>query len=426
MKQYKQFTKSKTDPSIAPSFLANYNDSLIGFSYKKILDNSSIFHGHKSLYAYLHYLNSIRGLYDYLPDKKDYLIKKIMKIGDIFLILFKDNYLEAGYSLNFKSNKIEFETSNIEIFGLINSMLSENISERFGYYKKNSQGDEFEDILRFDIENMFLYVIKTQNHDVEFYGSDGLTKDKIIDFLWKAYKNSFIITLSDFSTYGINIFDICKKDIFGSSTLFIEKLENDYNHFRNKNISRGYLLIGNPGTGKTGIINNFLSKIGGKTIILGDFEDGILSMFDKICFEFDPDFVVFDDCDRIHSDDVRVFIRMIDSIKENNPNITFLFMANKFGGILEDEAIVRAGRIDQIYEIAEPNEEDRKEIILKYLNKFNIKISEEDFSKAVLLTDGKSGAELKELCLQLERTTVDDYMAISAKIAEIKEKYGVG
>jgi transitional endoplasmic reticulum ATPase len=114
---------------------------------------------------------------------------------------------------------------------------------------------------------------------------------------------------------------------------------------------------------------------------------------------------------------------MLETVKERNPHTNFLFTANTFSGILYDEAVTRKGRIDQIYEVPEPNRDDRLEIFKRYSVEMNIELSDDDLQKCVESSNGMTGADIKELCIQLQRATIDEVFERACEIDKLREKY---
>jgi SpoVK/Ycf46/Vps4 family AAA+-type ATPase len=191
--------------------------------------------------------------------------------------------------------------------------------------------------------------------------------------------------------------------LYGSGLKFIDDMITDRGLYVEKGISRSYLLIGRPGTGKTSIVSHLVEKIGGSCVFtrLG-IDPG--EIVDKLCI-MKPAVIVFDDCDR---GIVGSALHLIEEIKAKIPGVTIFLIANRFAGVLEDEAFVRNGRLDRVYEVDLPNEKDIREILSKYVSEYELKLGAEDFEYCVkrLITGKKTGADIWALCQGLMKESV--------------------
>jgi SpoVK/Ycf46/Vps4 family AAA+-type ATPase len=217
-----------------------------------------------------------------------------------------------------------------------------------------------------------------------------------------------------------------QKKIFGSSNDLIGKLKEDYRYFREQELSRGYLLIGKPGTGKTAIVNAIVNSVDGRVFIISGLEGpGAVEELESLFVQMRPNFIIFDDCDRSQKTPtfIKAVLKMLETVKDKNPHTNFLFTANTFSGILYDEAVTRKGRIDQIYEVPDPDDADRREIFNGYAEEMSITLSDEDMQKCVTSSDGMMGADIKELCIQLQRASIDEVFERAQEVEHLRVKY---
>ncbi|MFW9878249.1 MAG: AAA family ATPase, partial [Candidatus Thorarchaeota archaeon] len=272
----------------------------------------------------------------------------------------------------------------------------------------------------------FLYTVSTSDVVIDIFISPEITKEDVISFLWENLGRIIQLEHSRDGYLKYVPAKIAQKKIFGSTNEIIAELNNDYSYFKENKLSRGYLLIGKPGTGKSAVVNSIIKNTEGSVFIINGLDtvesvEEMTSLFTQMR----PDFIVFDDCDRSFDEPhfIKVVLGMLETIKEHNPCTNFLFTANTFSGILQDEAVTRKGRIDQIFEIPEPNEDDRREIFKGYIKDMGLDIPSEDFEKCIEFSDGLTGADIKELCIQLQRSTIDDVFERFKEIENLREKY---
>ena len=188
-------------------------------------------------------------------------------------------------------------------------------------------------------------------------------------------------------------------------------LFNNYQHYKNKGayMSKGLILSGNPGVGKTLFAKVLASEINAPLIILDGSELGGLFGSLKIKRAFkkanrkSPSMIFIDELNMLAGDDgyysdftqrnLSCLLRQIDGIKENND--VFVVGASSYKDGL-DEALLRSGRMDKHICINLPNNKSRKEIFEYYLKDKDL-IKDFDLTKAVELTVGMSGADIKTI-----------------------------
>jgi hypothetical protein len=182
--------------------------------------------------------------------------------------------------------------------------------------------------------------------------------------------------------------------------ILYENLKNEITSFKNKGIQRSYILNGLPGTGKTTFALEMSKKISGRILKIDSntFNNLSTGLVRPIVENLRCDFIIVDDIDRIHSQDLAGFLFMLENIKSFEHKPTLLATVNKIEEL--DKAAIRPGRFDDIIEFHLPNTKERYDFFKCYLEKLGFTISEENINLLVDATKGMSQAYLKEYCLQ--------------------------
>lgn len=411
------------------------NKDLIGFSLSKIFNKYSIFRHQNAVLPLLSLVDALSEHVHQLPTSEDSAPVKLFRMSAYMYSIWSSvaSPLKQIDKALPHSNPLELKGASNIIMSLISDL---GIEPCEVYKSDRRRWSAIGSITSYPIGDGFLYESKTFEGNSRFIAiSNNITQEYLVNFLWSKWNNSISLEFSHPSSYveeedsetGIKCpqTKLNDKDLFGSSLEIVNTLCDNHLFYKNNNISRTYLLIGKPGTGKTSIIREFIKKIGGKSCLVSGFSNSSIDNLKTTFSLLNPDFIVFEDCDRGLSSStiIRDTLVMLEEIKEICPQTTLLFTANTFNGILKDDAIIRKGRIDQIIEIPPPNKEDRTIILKEYLKKFNITLSDEDFNLCIERSDELTGADLKDLCIRLMRITAKEYFDQLKQIENLKEKY---
>ena len=194
------------------------------------------------------------------------------------------------------------------------------------------------------------------------------------------------------------------------------------------NPSKGILLYGSPGTGKTLLAKaaasqtgvNFISVKGPELIskFVGESERAIREVF-KIAKQASPTILFFDEIDAIvpmrgsAGADAHVVERVIgqflsemDGIEELK-GVVVLAATNRLG--LIDPALLRSGRFDLILELPVPDEETRLAIFRIHTRKKPLD-KDVDLSRLAKETEGITGADIEFICRKSSMFAIREYI----------------
>jgi transitional endoplasmic reticulum ATPase len=196
----------------------------------------------------------------------------------------------------------------------------------------------------------------------------------------------------------------------------------------NTNPSKGILLYGKPGTGKTllakAVANesgvNFISIKGPQLIsrYVGESERGVREIFKKAKHAA-PTILFLDEIDSLvprrgsSSTDAHVtervisqFLTEMDGIEELK-GVVVLAATNRLD--LVDPALLRSGRFDLLFELPAPDEQTRMEIF-RIHTKHKPLSEEVDLKELAKQTDGRTGSDIEFIARKASMFAVRQYI----------------
>lgn len=360
-----------------------------------------------------------------IPSKEDTVLQKIAKIlsiGDEIYSLAGGNPIddfqkEKGLiktrngvliDLLFSSLLLEeFKQDSIKLeehrWGEIVSALKlehPELGELYFIERKYTSGDAFKDMI----------ILHKQNFDFQ----------KLMEKFWTAYDGKLYITFSQ-SGISCSEFPSEKLNIYGKNAETARDLAIQHMKYADAKISRSYLFLGNPGTGKSSCAMLFASKMSKK--ILKIEASALVSAGKGLRFLLQllkPDFVLIDDIDKDREVDkyMSSVLSSIEWIKMSNPDVTIVFTANDIHRL--DKAFWRPGRVDSITVFEEPSKEDRTQIIKGFIEQFQVVLpSGVSVTKIVEETESLSPVWLKEIVLRFKYDDPENVIAVCRQMHDI-------
>jgi len=239
-----------------------------------------------------------------------------------------------------------------------------------------------------------------------YYTTKEFPFEKLFDKIWERYSEGIYLSVKVSDDDGMNVKNLRMHNLSTSELIYIganpdlEKFCEQLVKYRDKNISRSYMLIGAPGTGKSSFsilaAKSFTKRVlkidPGVAQHLGSGE------FDFIIQNLHPEVIIFDDFDKAEASSKHLLFAL-EMIKQRFPNITIFATVNDFDNL--DDAIKRPGRIDKRIWFDLPTAEERITISTHYLEQFDVDYEIENLELLVTNTVNMSPAYIRELCIRV-------------------------
>jgi hypothetical protein len=289
--------------------------------------------------------------------------------------------------------------------------------------------------MEFDFGKFFYveHIDKTSHYEDDLericaysYSTEGFDFQQLFQRVWDRYENGIYISIllneDEYPSVGkVRLHNLSTEQLFylGEKPDIGELIEEIQN-FREKNISRSYILVGVPGTGKTSFAIQSSKAISSRILKI---DPSVAKHLGSADFEFliknlAPDVLLFDDFDRATSDPAHLLF-LLENIKQQFPKVLIFATVNDFRDL--DDALKRPGRFDKTLWFDLPDSKDREIIAAYYLDRNNVKYNKRQLNKLVKSTENMSPAYIKELCIRLH---AQGWEYLGSVIEEFKKTLG--
>ena len=368
--------------------------------------SSYVFKNHKKKYKEV--LTSINEILDTFPNEQDTVFSSAKKAGSLSLkTIFKEYKNITEFLRHFEETKSEFKpaTDHMFINVFFDQILSRGIALKQEYYTSIGIKDENKTtVYCYEFSrNRKLYILEEKG----FFGPYTLPTflanfkyQELIKDVFETYNGNVYVSYNDKD--GKISFNELKHETLIENKIYNPKLtENivtELQKFINMDLQRSYLLIGEPGTGKSTTCYQIAKAITNNCIKL---DSSILKIFSSDTAEMLVNYsgakvIVIDDIDRITADQVSLnkLLYCIESIKTFKLKPVLLATANKADNM--DTALFRPGRFDKIITFDLPTEHYRTEFFMEEMKG----LSAQEIEILSKETDKFSHAHLKEITKQ--------------------------
>jgi hypothetical protein len=295
-------------------------------------------------------------------------------------------------------HKLMLKSGASEEFTVSTAFMAEGVTfmkmkisdEHFVYWNVTASNvDSFDGTV--EIDNVALQYWLTQDFDLKL----------VHDFFWRKYKNGIGLSYGKQSeqsgSRGPDIMNLPKPNVYTDLKDHpIADISAYIARSKQLDISRSFLLYGQPGTGKTSwverIAENFESKI---VKVDTSFLQTISSTeIEHILSILSPEIVLFDDFDRLDLDHYEgQFLYITENLKRKYPKITFFATVNEPEEL--GAALLRPGRFDEKIEFVLADGQACTDIVMMYANTYNLIADRQEIANAIG-TSSFTPAECKE------------------------------
>lgn len=254
-------------------------------------------------------------------------------------------------------------------------------------------------------------------YDDEFYFEPQVDFEKLLGQLWDHFDGRINVRLGispGGSDVAYTTFPVSTDKIYGTAEKRLDDFVRKHRLYQIDDVSRTYLAVGQPGTGKSTQMLRAALKIGSRILRL-DAESLARFQVEEVGFllgSLKPDTLIVDDVDKsgIKGDSYSssrgkqpaTLLSVLEWMKIDHPEVVLLLTAND-----EDELpgpMRRPGRIDETLWFDVPNKRERRAILKGYVDALVPKEKHPPariLEKMVTKSEGLAGAWLKEIALQL-------------------------
>ena len=311
--------------------------------------------------------------------------------------LVKEFSYAKGIELEPEYGRIKFGKNHTEKFVQSGWRFYQNDDFKFVV---NYSVDEYDKDERISIiTTEFSKGMEMLNELEEGFYKSGPLKNRFFDMTYKILHRDE--TINDLIAWNHDIQEQLNKDVIQFLSIIPELKARGLPN------SRGIILSGPPGTGKTMMAKSLANQTQISTMLISAemiyAKNQVKTAF-ELARKLSPTLMIIEDIDTAGTVSRRFtdhpilgeYLQSLDGMEPNN-GIVLLATTNHTENI--DPAISdRPGRFDRIIEIPLPSQGQRKKVLLNYLRKLECEEDiEETVSKVAKSTDGLSGAWVREI-----------------------------
>ncbi len=362
---------------------------------------------HEHLHQVKNVLTFTSRIIEKIPKKDDTLLNKVLKGVSIVDSLYETlNAGKSGIESMIDTKECDYVNSGLILRLLDHEIFKENMKEEIRYF---SEKDWVKIYTYRDWGKLYYhYDGRNLNYLVSgFWVPKTFDLEGMFSYFWDQYNGIMSLKTSGGELYSrlldFRAIDLGDDPWIGSAAGRLEDFVRGHARFVRDGVSRTYLFVGKPGTGKStfglraGQRFGKVIRVDAEQFVHNHSDIGVLMSY------LEPNFLIVDDLDRAPSFKPSM-LNSFAEFKEENPSIGIIFTVNDESKL--DSAFKRPGRIDSILDFCDLEDGDRMAILKGYLPK--------DFSwgpemdEILNMTESLSPAYLKEIAIQLRYESVGE------------------
>jgi hypothetical protein len=374
-----------------------------------------------------------------LPERKDNLWVRVVKYVGIFDSIDRHirGFGKRSQLFDFFAEK-DLETDrNYQFLDLFFS------TELYRFFEiTKMQIDEHMSVIRAGHADLgTLYFVECQyisgpEYYPDFWYTKGFNFAGALQILWKKFDGFIHLAMTHndrlyrMQTHYSPIPTLVDP-LLGDAVQQLDDLVTQHQKYLQDGVPRVYLFSGMQGVGKTTMALRFSSLVGKRTLRVD--ARGLTSVgtkeLDFLVDNLNPDFLIVDDLDRAAdlATVLPTLLTVFSDFRGKHPGVTVVLTANDYKVL--DVALLRPGRIDELVEFHPPKPDERRLILLGYLEE--LRVTCVDPEPIVTASEGLTAAYLKEVALQFRYRKPEEVLARTKKMVELavpskdeKEKKG--
>ena len=356
----------------------------------------------------LQFVNKIK---DDLPRKNDSKLTSTVKVVGLVSNLLAQLPSEESASVRISRAFHLKETVNPSLADLIRdfNLLSEFQHVELPEDNKKSFADRYGSIVLYRHQNLGIIGIRESLSEVSscILHTDKFTPERVWDLIWGKVDGCVDVQHSSdtaWKTFQYSKYSLDLGQQFGEAQHQVDDFIDKNSKFIAMGFERSYLFLGPPGVGKTTMSQRFARAF--STRILQIAAQAIFEIGDQCLIQLvqqsAAQVVLIDELDKMFAGQNEwrkgPLLSKIEKIRRCRPGLITIITANSVDSF--PPALLRPGRIDDIIELDYPNATDRYNILAGYAAKYEVSFTDEVLSRVVQVSEGLTGAWLKEVVMQ--------------------------
>lgn len=252
--------------------------------------------------------------------------------------------------------------------------------------------------------------------------SQNFSASQIWDLVWEKSQGCVDVQTSgmQYKTFRFNKYSVDIGQHFGTAQERVNEFIEKNRKFISLGFNRSYMFLGPPGSGKSTMSQHFARAYSNRILQISPeviWNVGDIDII-KLIEESGANVVLIDELDKLMSQlgqqHKGMLLSRIEKMRKCKPGLIIIITANSVKNF--PDAMLRPGRIDDIIEFTHPDEEDRKKILQGYANLFDVAIGPDVINRVAGISEGLTGAWLKEVVMQMKVSDPDAACALIEKM----------
>lgn len=266
--------------------------------------------------------------------------------------------------------------------------------------------------VRETLSNVSSYILHSQN----------FTPSMLWNLVWEKVNGCIDVQQShdQYKTFRFNKYQTDIGQHFGTAQERVSDFIEKNRKFISLGFERSYMFLGPPGSGKSTMSQHFARAYSNRILQLSPeiiWNIGDIDII-RLIEESGAEVILIDELDKfmgqLGTQHKGILLSRVEKMRKCKKGLITIITANSVQNF--PEAMLRPGRIDDIIEFEYPDENDRKKILQGYAELFNVPITLEVTNRIAGISEGLTGAWLKEVIMQMKVSDQDATCSLVEKM----------